>query len=350
MKKIKLLQLQFLLILIFPFYLSAQEIDSTGMPGDHFSLEGALELFKNADNLEAFEKSLNDEDNKVNNLDINEDGEIDYIRVEDHMEGEVHAIVLQVPVSENESQDIAVIEVERTGDDSAILQILGDETIYGEEVIVEPFEEVASSDGGGPNAHYNIARVVINVWGWSSVRFIYAPSYVVYTSPWRWSLYPKWWKPWRPHPYRWFWNHTISYRRFYRPVKVHRVVTAHKVYTPRRKVSVTVKNKTVVRSTKRTATVSTGQNKSVTARKSTSTTVSNGKKTATKSTTQQVGARTNANGDVQVGKRSKTNINAKGKKGNGVSATKTKKKTVTKNGSGKKTKTKKTKKVKKKKN
>jgi len=52
--------------------------DSTGLPGDNFSLAGALELFKNATSLESFEKMINEESNKVNNLDLNGDGEIDY--------------------------------------------------------------------------------------------------------------------------------------------------------------------------------------------------------------------------------------------------------------------------------
>ena len=80
-------------------YSHAQDQDSLGLPGDHFSLQGALELFKSSKDLEEFEEKLNKEDNYVNNLDLNEDGEIDYIRVEDNMDGDVHAIVLQVPVN-----------------------------------------------------------------------------------------------------------------------------------------------------------------------------------------------------------------------------------------------------------
>ncbi len=104
--------------------------DSTGLPGDHFSLEGALDLFKKAESPEDFEKLLNQEDANVNNLDLNEDGETDYIRVIDNMEDDVHAIVLQVSVSEEESQDVAVIEIEKTGDEEATLQIIGDEVLY----------------------------------------------------------------------------------------------------------------------------------------------------------------------------------------------------------------------------
>ncbi|HNR16687.1 MAG TPA: hypothetical protein PKG90_08495, partial [Chitinophagaceae bacterium] len=121
--------------------------DSTGVPGDNFDLQGALQMFQKATSPEDFEKLINSQDNNVNNLDLNGDGETDYIKVIDKMDGDVHAFVLQVPVSEKENQDIAVIELEKTGDTTAILQIIGDEDIYGEQVIVEP-------DGGGDDAAY----------------------------------------------------------------------------------------------------------------------------------------------------------------------------------------------------
>ncbi|MEK7255349.1 MAG: hypothetical protein AAB316_11435, partial [Bacteroidota bacterium] len=237
--------LAFLAALLLPLFTQAQEpdaADSTGLPGDHFSLEGALELFKKAESLEAFEKALNTESNHVNNLDLNEDGEIDYVRVIDNMEGDVHAIVLQVPVSESESQDIAVIEVEKTGDEEAMLQILGDENIYGEQVIVEPFEEEAKSKGKGPQIE--IARIIVNVWLWPSVRFVYAPGYRLWVSPWRWHYYPVWWSPWRAHPWRLHHRHVVVYRPHYHVVATHRVVHAHKVYAPRRTHSTVVHTRT----------------------------------------------------------------------------------------------------------
>ena len=83
------------------------------VPGDHFSLEGALELFKKSSSPEEFEKMLNSPDSKVNNLDLNGDGYIDYIRVLDRYEGNVHAFILQAVISERESHDIAVIELEK---------------------------------------------------------------------------------------------------------------------------------------------------------------------------------------------------------------------------------------------
>jgi hypothetical protein len=231
-------------------------IDSTGLPGDHFSLQGALEMFKKAASPEEFEKLINTENNDVNNLDLNGDGEIDYVRVIDKSEGEVHAFVLQVPVSETESQDIAVIELEKNGAESAMVQIIGDEDIYGEQVIIEP-------DGGegetamesyynsgvarGPNAtgytSYEGPRIVVNVWLWPSVRFVYGPAYRPWASPYRWRNYPGWWRPWRPLGWHAFHPRSYRYHRPFVVVNTHRVVRAHRVYTPARVSSVTVRTR-----------------------------------------------------------------------------------------------------------
>lgn len=251
-------------------FVQAQDADSTGLPGDNFSLEGALELFKKADSPEAFEKLLNTESNNVNNLDLNEDGEIDYVRVVDNMDNDVHALVLQVPVGESESQDIAVIELEKTGSDEVILQIIGDEDVYGEQTIVEPFENEAKESGkNGP--HVTVERIVVNVWGWPCVRFVYAPGYRVWVSPWRWRHYPVWWSPWRPRPFRVWHPMVVVHRPHYHVVTTHRVVRAHAVYAPRRVGAASVHTRTTVVKTrkgtvKRTTTTTRGRNGNVKSR------------------------------------------------------------------------------------
>lgn len=230
-------------------------VDSTGLPGDNFSLQGALAMFQKASSPEDFEKMLNSEDNHVNNLDLNGDGDIDYIRVVDNTEKDAHAFVLQAVISETESQDIAVIEIEKTGDTTAVLQIVGDEDIYGEQVIVEPGDgnddgafidnNIDNTTSRGPNAGYFSPnpRVIINVWFWPSVRFVYAPIYRPWISPWRWRHYPGWWRPWRPFTWH-------VWHPFHRPyyahcaiVHTHRVVFAHRIYTPHRITSVTVRTR-----------------------------------------------------------------------------------------------------------
>lgn len=254
--------INYLLILSFAVFTSfgkamaqGAATDSTGLPGDNFSLQGALQMFQKAGSPEEFEKLINSEDNGVNNLDLNNDGEIDYVRVVDKMDKDLHVFILQVPVAESESQDIAVIEIEKTGDTTAILQIIGDEDIYGEEIIVEPDgrgEDDAFIDYNynnalsGPNTdHYSATtpRVVVNVWLWPSVRFVYAPIYRPWVSPWRWRHYPAWWRPWRPLTWHVWHPRPRIYHRPFVVVHTNRVIRAHAIYRPVRVSSVTVRTR-----------------------------------------------------------------------------------------------------------
>ena len=241
-----------------------QAQDETGLPGDNFSLEGALEMFKKAANPGDFEKMLNTRENGVNNLDLNEDGDIDYIRVVNKKDRNVQLFVLQALVSASESQDIAVIELERTDEDHAIIQIVGDEDIYGVSKIVEPSldDETAFNDGAynnyndvaysgsahGPNAAFAPSGLVVNVWFWPSVRFVFAPYYTIWVSPWRWYHYPVWWRPWRPLAWHVYEPICYRYRPRYVVVHTHRVVRAPRIYRPMRVTSASVysRNRVVV--------------------------------------------------------------------------------------------------------
>ena len=208
---------------------------SAEVPGDHFSLEGALELFKKSSSPQEFEQLLNSADSKVNNLDLNGDGDIDYIRVIDRNEGRVHAFILQAVISETERQDVAVIELEKLANGKAVLQITGDADVYGIETIIEPTEEVRI------NAGTSTARNVVNVWWWPSVQHIYSPYYTsVWISPWGWSARPVWWSPWRQVAYYEYDPWWSSYRPYYSVCHTHRVIYAQQIYMPYRVTSVVV--------------------------------------------------------------------------------------------------------------
>lgn len=206
--------------------------DSLGLPGDNLDLAGVLELFKTSTSLEAFEKAINDPDKNVNNLDLNGDNDVDYIRVVDNVDSGAHAIVLQVPVNDKESQDVAVIELDKNGDASAQLQIVGDEELYGADYVVEPTDEKEAKTKG-PSPFFDPMPppfVVVNVWMWPCVRFIYAPAYVVWVSPWRWHAYPPIWHPWHPVPWHVHYAHAMHYHYYCHHVHVYRVARAHRVY------------------------------------------------------------------------------------------------------------------------
>lgn len=221
--------------------LHAEAPEPTGLPGEHFSLPGALELFQKSASPEAFEKALNAEGNKVNNLDLNGNGQVDYIRVIDRVQGGLHALVLQVAVSETETQDIAVIELEKTGPEQVTAQIVGDEDIFGEQTLVEPGDGDDAEAAAKEALPLRTFKVVVNVWPWPCVRFMYAPAYVAWASPWRWRVYPAWWRPWRP--LAWAVWHPFRVRPGFAVVRTHRVLGVHRFYAPGRAVSVTVRTR-----------------------------------------------------------------------------------------------------------
>ena len=249
MKHVRPVFLSVLSLFIAVGVMSAQQpgVDSTGLPGDQFSLQGALDLFRQSASPEAFEKALNSEDNHVNNLDLDEDGQVDYVRVVEQVSGDIHNLVLQVPVSDNESQDVAVIEIEKTGPETAHIQIVGDEDLYGEEVIIEPDAPASAQQERDPQvgrshgpAVEEADGIIVNVWLWPSVRFIYGPLYRPWISPWRWHYHPVWFRPWRPLGWSVFYPFGRPYRRACVVVPVYRVPRAHAIYRPIRVTSVTV--------------------------------------------------------------------------------------------------------------
>lgn len=214
--------------------------DSTGLAGDNFSLEGALELFQKANSPEQLEQWLNDENQHVNNLDLNEDGEVDYIKVLDQASGKDHALILQVPLSSGESQDVAVIELSQLTADSAIVQIVGDEFLYGSDIILEPsmeFEQEFKKIKGPALESFRIYKRCINVWWWPCVQFMYRPIYQPWVSPYYWQHYPPYWKPWKRHQWHrhwWYCHQHHHYGAHYWKAKTVRCAATHAAYRNRR--------------------------------------------------------------------------------------------------------------------
>ncbi len=231
------INLTMVLLFLISGWITAQAQDQIEVPGDNFSLEGALELFKKSASPEEFEKMLNDPETKVNNLDLNGDEYIDYIRVIDRNEKNVHVFIMQAVVSETQAQDVAVITLEKLANGKAVLQITGDEDVYGVETIIEPTAEVRTY--GGTRS----SRAVVNVWAWPSVQFIYGPYYSGWVSPWGWGYRPMWWRPWRPIAYYNYYPYWRPYRPYYSPCYVRRVVYAEHIYRPHRTTSVVVVNR-----------------------------------------------------------------------------------------------------------
>ena len=195
-----------------------------GLPGDNLNLYAVMKLFQESATLEVFERDLNAQDSRINNLDLNGDNLTDYITVTDYVEKDVHTIVLRAVLSKNEYQDVAVFTVQKLKRGEVRIQLIGDEALYGKNYIIEPMY------AGTPNPGYTGNAVINNYYetsDWPLVIFIYNPFYTGWHSGWYWGFYPEYWNPWHP----WYWDYYYGYQyHWYHDYYAHYRPTDHYSY------------------------------------------------------------------------------------------------------------------------
>ncbi|GEM_PF-401613 len=137
----------------------------------NLDLKAVATVFGQSSNLEDFERTLND-DSRINNLDLNGDGEVDYLRVVETGEGDKRLVVLQAVLALDVYQDVAQILVERDAvSGQTTVQIVGDEYIYGTNYIIEPV--------------YLRVPVIYD--------YFWRPYYTYWVSPYYWGFWPSYW-------------------------------------------------------------------------------------------------------------------------------------------------------------
>jgi len=168
-----------------------------GLAGDNLDLYAVLDLFQKSKTIEAFEKSLNDEKEKINNLDLNLDKKVDFIKVVTEKDSDAYAFRLQVDVTKTETQDVAVILLNKGKDQKVSLQIVGDEELYGKDYVIEPKgnSSVTANPGykGDDPVTVNVpATTTVVVQSAPIVQYVYSPAYVPYAPPYYYGYYPPW--------------------------------------------------------------------------------------------------------------------------------------------------------------
>ncbi len=143
---------------------------------DNLDLDAVASIFGDSENLEEFERKLNDPDNPISNLDLNEDGYIDYLRVVENSSDRNSLVVVQAVLDQDVYQDVATIEIERVSNGNPRIQIVGDDYIYGSNYIIEP-------------VFYRTPLIFSFFWG---------PRYSPWQSPYYWNYYPRYYSNYRP--------------------------------------------------------------------------------------------------------------------------------------------------------
>ncbi len=181
---------------------STKDTDTTllGLPGDNLDLYAVLDLFQKSKTIEDFEKSLNEEKTGINNLDLNLDEKVDFIKVATKKENDDFIFVLQVDVVKGEIQDVAAILVSKDKDKKVTIQIVGDEDLYGKDYVIEPKPSTAAvtpnpAYTGKDTAVASEAAEAIVVESEPIIQYVYSPVYVPYYPPYYYGYYPPYYAP-----------------------------------------------------------------------------------------------------------------------------------------------------------
>ena len=198
MKKVLFLLLAICSSLMIPISSYADEtVTVTATSSDiseNLDLKTVATLFGQAKDLEQFEQLLNNPDSAFSNLDLNGDGEVDYLRVIETADNNRHLVVIQAVLARDIYQDVASIFVEKDNTTQSVtIQVIGDEYIYGTNYIIEPVY---------------IHRPLIYDWFWGT-------SWVCWHSPYYWGYYPHWWRPYYCVDPFIYWDHCYWHHYHY---------------------------------------------------------------------------------------------------------------------------------------
>jgi len=143
-------------------------------------LRAVGELVKKAQNGREFERLLNDKNIALNNLDLDEDGSVDYIKVTEYGSGNVKGFSLTVDLPANQTQEIATIEIEKASSGNANMQMRGNQHIYGHNHYY--------------HSSFGLTDFLILSWLFSDNR-------PYYSSPWGYNNYPGYYGRYAPSSY-----------------------------------------------------------------------------------------------------------------------------------------------------
>jgi len=142
-------------------------------PCFYLDLNAVAAAFAESHSVREFEQIINSSRYMINNLDINRDGWIDYLRVIETHRGYYHTLLIQACLAPGVFQDVATLVAERQAN-ALYVEVIGDRYLYGYNYIVRPVFVKR------PPMWDIYGRPTYTVWS-SPYYYGYFPSY--YTKP-----------------------------------------------------------------------------------------------------------------------------------------------------------------------
>ncbi len=106
-------------------------------PCFYLDLNAVAAAFAESRSVKEFEQIINSSRYMINNLDLNHDGWIDYLRVIETYRGSYHALLIQACLAPGMFQDVATLIAEHRPD-VLYVEVIGDRYLYGYNYIVRP--------------------------------------------------------------------------------------------------------------------------------------------------------------------------------------------------------------------
>lgn len=151
----------------------------------YLDLQAVAAAFAQSSTVKDFEMLLNNSSYMISNLDLNEDGYVDYLRVMSAMQGYNHVFVIQAVLAPDIYQDVATIVAEVPSYGNYYVEVIGSPYIYGPNYVVCP-------------VYYTRPVIFSHI-----CRYDYRP----WMSPWCWNHFPSHYR----HPAPVVLNHYHAY-------------------------------------------------------------------------------------------------------------------------------------------
>lgn len=156
------------------------------------SLVALGELVKKSSDAKTLEEELN-KPNSINNLDLNEDDKVDYLKVTEYGKDNVRGLSITDEVAPGETQEIATIEISKS-EQKADMAIAGNNTIY--------------RDPGSMHYHSSFGLTDMLILG-----YLFSPRHTYWASPYGYGAYPRNYQPYGVSPHNSYANRVATYSK-----------------------------------------------------------------------------------------------------------------------------------------
>ena len=103
----------------------------------YLDLQAVAAAFAESNSVQEFERILNSSRYMINNLDLNRDGWVDYLRVIEVRQGYRHVFLIQACLAPSVFQDVATLVAEWQAN-KLFVEVIGDPYLYGYNYVVRP--------------------------------------------------------------------------------------------------------------------------------------------------------------------------------------------------------------------